>query len=210
MKMKSQKRSYPMHPKEPRLHPARGMTGILIEAAMIVLSILLALGLENWNEHRKEERRCREALHLIRDELVQNREEMAKWVHGHRAKAAELMHASEAIGRGGNVSVEANAVFASHNSTAFEVAVNSRALNTLEYRTLLSLTESYAAHDWLRNLEETYFQMVLEVNREEKRKGIAMQLRLAASILENYADLEKETLKQYDSAVTVIDKTLAE
>jgi hypothetical protein len=157
MKMKSRKRSDRMHPKEPRLHPARGMTGILIEAAMIVLSILLALGLENWNEHRKEERRCREALHLIRDELVQNRKEMAGLVDGHRAKAAELMRASEGISRGGNISVQANAMFASHNSTAFEVAVNSRALNALEYRTLLSLTESYAAHDWLRKLEESYF-----------------------------------------------------
>jgi hypothetical protein len=52
--------------------------------------------------------------------------------------------------------------------------------------------------------------MVLDVNREEKRKGIALQLRLAASILENYADLEKETLDQADSAVTAIDKTLTE
>ncbi|MDM7925271.1 MAG: hypothetical protein QUS35_04555 [bacterium] len=199
-----------MHPKEPRLHPARGMTGILTEAAMIVLSILLALGLENWNEHRKEEKRCREALHLIRDEIVQNREEMSKLIDGHRAKAAELMHAAEGISRGGNVSVQANAQFATHNSTAFEVAVNSRVLNSLEYRTLLALAESYAAHKWLTNLEESYFQMVLGVNREEKRKGIAMQLRLSAGILGNYADLEKETVEQYDSAVAAINRTLAE
>ena len=199
-----------MHPKEPRLHPVRGTAGILIEAAMIVLSILLALGLENWNEHRKEEKRCREALHLIRDELAQNQKEMSGLIDGHRAKVAELMRAADGIGRGGNISVQANAMFASHNSTAFEVAMNSRALNTLEYRTLLSLTESYAAHDWLRKLEDSYFQMVLDVNREEKRKGIALQLRLAASILENYTDLEKESIEQYDSAVTAIDKTLAD
>lgn len=199
-----------MHPKEPRLHPARGMTGILTEAAMIVLSILLALGLENWNEHRKEEKRCREALHLIRDELAQNREEMSGLIDGHRAKAAELTRAAEGISRGGQLSVQANAMFASHNSTAFEVAVTSRALNALEYRTLLLLTESYSAHDWLRKLEESYFQTVLDVNRAEKRKGVALQLRLAAGILANYADMEKETLGQIDSAVDAVNRTLAE
>lgn len=199
-----------MHPKEPRLHPARGTAGILIEAAMIVLSILLALGVENWNEHRKEEKRCREALHLIRDELAQNRQEMSGLINGHRAKVAELTRAAEGIGRGRNISVQADAQFASHNSTAFEAAMNNRALTALDYGTLLSLTEGYASHEWLRKLEDTYFRMILDVNREESGKRVSMTLRMTAAVLSNYADLEEDAVRQVDAAVTAVDRALKE
>jgi hypothetical protein len=210
MKMKSRKNGDSMHPKEPKLHPTRGIGGIFIEALMIVLSILLALGLENWNEHRKEERRCREALLLIRDEIVQNRQELADLIESHRAKCSELMQASKNLGRGGKVTIQANAAFASHNSTAFDVAMNGRVLNTLNYRTLLPVTESYAYHAWLKKLEETYFQLLLQVNPEENPKKVSRDLLLITGVLRNYADLEAEAVKQYGLALTAIDRALAE
>jgi hypothetical protein len=199
-----------MHPKEPKLHRTRGIGGILIEAFMIVLSILLALGLENWNEHRKEVMRCREALLLIRDEIVQDREELADLTGAHRAKCSELTQASRDLGRGIKLSIQANAAFASHNSTAFDVAMNGRVLNTLNYRTLLPITESYAYHAWLKKLEETYFQLLLQVNPEENPKKVSRDLFLLAGVLENYAEMEAGAVKQYDMALTAIDRALAE
>jgi hypothetical protein len=63
-----------MHPVEKRhwnFHP-RSLGKILLEMAMIVFSILLALGLESWNAGRHERRLANEALVNIRTEMLEN------------------------------------------------------------------------------------------------------------------------------------------
>jgi len=177
---------------------------------MIVLSILLALGLENWNEHRKESSRCRAALVQVRKEIAWNRREMAGVLEEHRVKI-EALHRAADIYSGkikGNVVIEASLSFPEHRSIVFNAAMSGRALGPLDFETLLPIMESYSSHAWLSKFEDTWFQSLLQFDQDAGRSRMANQLGRLAGILENYREIEEETVSQCDSATAAIDRAI--
>jgi hypothetical protein len=205
------KRRRPLHPKEPRLIHRQGIGGLVLEGAMIVLSILLALGLENWNEHRKESARCRTALVQIRKEIAWNRREMAGVLEEHGVKI-EALRSAAGIYSGknkGNAVIDATLSFPEHRSIVFNAAMTGRTLGPLDYETILPIMECYSSHAWLLKFEDTWFQCVLQFDMDVDRSRMANQLGRLAGILQNYRQIEEGAVAQCDSATAAIDRVLA-
>jgi hypothetical protein len=201
----------PLHPKEPKLTHRRGIGEYALEAVMIALSILLALGVENWNEHRKEAKRCRTALAYIRKEIVQNRREVADLLDKHKARMEALTTAAKALnsGKERGIRVEIDTQFPVHQSRVFDAAMANRTLSPLGYETLLPVLESYSSHAWLQKFEDTWLKYVLDFNPHGDRKELARQTSRLAGILQNYWQIEEMTVAQYDTATTAIDRMLS-
>ena len=199
-----------MHPKEPKLIHRQGIGGLLLEGAMIVFSILLALGLENWNEHRKESLRCRTALVQIRKEIAWNRLEMAGVLEEHRIKIEALQRAADSYSGKikGNVVIDAALSFPEHRSIVFNAAMSGRSLGPLDYETILPIMESYSSHAWLLKFEDTWFQCVLQFDQDSDRSRMANQLGRLAGILQNYRQIEEGAVAQCDTAMAAIDRAL--
>ena len=199
-----------MHPKEPKLIHRQGIGGLLLEGAMIVFSILLALGLENWNEHRKESLRCRTALVQIRKEIAWNRLEMAGVLEEHRIKIEALQRAADSYSGKikGNVVIDAALSFPEHRSIVFNAAMSGRSLGPLDYETILPIMESYSSHAWLLKFEDTWFQCVLQFDQDSGRSRMANQLGRLAGILQNYRQIEEGAVAQCDTAMAAIDRAL--
>lgn len=200
-----------MHPKEPKLIHRQGIGGLVLEGAMIVFSILLALGLENWNEHRKEAARCRTALALVRKEITRNRQEVDGILEKHGARIKGLVKAAEVYEgkRKGPAVVEVELEFPVHRSTVFDAAMAGRTLNPLNYETLLPVMEAYSGHAWLLKLEDTWLKYLLEFDPNGDREKMARQTGRLAGILQNYRLIEVGTIAQYDTAAAAIDRLLA-
>ncbi len=200
-----------MHPKEPKLIHRQGIGGLLLEGAMIVFSILLALGLENWNEHRKESSRCRTALVQIRKEIAWNRLEMAGVLEEHRIKIEALQRAADSYSGKikGNVVIDAALSFPEHRSIVFNAAMSGRSLGPLDYETILPIMESYSSHAWLLKFEDTWFQCILQFDQDSGRSRMANQLGRLAGILQNYRQIEEGAVAQCDTAMAAIDRALA-
>jgi hypothetical protein len=205
------KRSAPLHPKEPKLTHRRGIGEYALEAVMIALSILLALGVENWNEHRKEAKRCRTALAYIRKEIVQNRREVADLLDKHKARMEALTTAAKALksGKERGIRVEIDTQFPIHQSRVFDAAMANRTLSPLGYETLLPVMESYSSHIWLQKLEDTWLRKVIESDPDGDKKTLARLLLRLAGIMQNYRLIEEGTIAEYDTATTAIDRMLA-
>jgi hypothetical protein len=199
-----------MHPKEPRLMRHSGIGGIVLEAVMIVFSILFALGLENWNEHRREAEKCRTALGLIRQEIAGNRQEITALFEKHKTRADGLIAAAAVLTREKRKpsGVEGGIEFPVHRSTMFDAAMSGRALGSLDYGTLLPVMESYSSHAWLQKLEDVWLQQILQVDPSADREKLARQLLQLSGILQNYRQIEEATVVQYDSATAAINRVL--
>jgi hypothetical protein len=199
-----------LHPKEPRLIRHHGIGTIVLEAVMIVLSILLALGLENWNEHRREAVKCRTALGLIRQEINGNRKEIASLLEKHKTRADGLIAAAGVLTKEKRrpSGVDGGLEFAGHRSTVFDAAMSGRALGPLDYGTLLPVMESYSSHPWLQKLEDVWLQQVLQVDPSADREKLARQLLQLAGILQGYRQIEETAVVQCDSAMAAIDRVL--
>jgi len=58
---------------------------ILVESALIVFSILLALGVNQWVDARKQSQLTARVLRSVRDEITANRTRVQEWLPYHRA-----------------------------------------------------------------------------------------------------------------------------
>jgi hypothetical protein len=200
-----------VHPKEPKLTHRRGIGGMVLESVMIVFSILFALGLENWNEHRKESARCRTALRLIQKEIGWNRGETADLVGVHKALMDSLVVASETLygKRKGPVRLNIGVSFATHRSAVFDAAMVNRSLSPLGWETLLPVMECYSSHTWLQKLENTWLESALELDPNGDRKVLGRQALRLAGILQTYKEIEEQTVAQYDSAAAAVGRALS-
>jgi hypothetical protein len=199
-----------VHPKEPKLTHRRGIGGMVLESVMIVFSILFALGLENWNEHRKESSRCRTALRLIQKEIGRNRDETADLLNTHKELTESLVAASETLTgkRKGPVRLKVDVAFATHRSAVFDAAMVNRSLAPLGWEALLPVMECYTSHAWLQKLENTWLESVLALDPYGDRKLLSRQALRLAGILQTYREIEEQTVAQYDSAAAAVERAL--
>lgn len=123
---------------------------VLLESALVVFSILLALAADGWWESRKERLLAEQALDSFIQEIRANRENLRRVMPYH----AELYSQFQALNNGGAVrtfndlrQVEGFQGFrpAFLTDTAWRTALATGALNHMEYETVSRLSALYTA-----------------------------------------------------------------
>ena len=72
--------------------------GYLLEFFTVVMGILLAFGLNNWNENRKERVNAQQYLQGIKQEIQLNLEEITEKLVYHQNLQKELIHNPASVG----------------------------------------------------------------------------------------------------------------
>lgn len=192
-----------MHPVEKRhlnLHP-RTLGRVLMEMAMIVFSILLALGLESWNAGRHERRLADEALRNIRTEMLQNRAAVQAAVP-RQEKLLEDLNAilgrqgRETAGERFSLGLMPPRLF----KTAWETASATQALIKADYGLVLAIARPYDSQRWMAMVEEKWLQAILNPAAFDQNNRLRF-LEILKSVLGEYIALEKRLLPEVDRAM---------
>jgi hypothetical protein len=136
-------------PAAPR--PARGWreSRLLLESALIVLSVLLGVALSEWQESRREHARARAALANFRREIATNLARLEHVQPVHRALAARLDSVAKAPGQGAafdafvTVMPKEGLQIEPLADAAWETASSTGVLRLLEYEISSALSETY-------------------------------------------------------------------
>jgi len=196
-----------MHPIEkPHLENHRlGIGRLLIEMAMVVFSILLALNLESCKERRHEKELERTALHNIRLEMEQNRNAIAKGLPKHKEMAAGLEKDIQRLAVLQSKSAKPlpeESLWAALQPTvlfqkAWETATLTRALAKTDYTMVMGLSAVYEAQRWMTLIEDKWLQTLLNPASFEMPRRIWF-LSILLTLVSNYVQIEENLLKGYD------------
>lgn len=194
-----------MTAREPRRLPP-WLGEATFQAALIVLSLLLALAADEWRDRRARAERVEVALAAIRQELAANRVAAARAAAHHR-QIVDTLRKLDAVpperrlaAFPGNVINPAAVV-----STAWQVAQLSGAVADMPLPLVLALARVYDAHDYYARTSQAMLQMiytrVFAVGYGEVTKSSGNM----AGIINDMSNWERGLTAGYSQGIAAID-----
>jgi hypothetical protein len=154
-----------VHPVErPHLPTGKVPLGRLaLEALMIAFGVLLALSLESWQEHRKEQALAREALANIRVETARVAERVRAQLPKQQEVAASLQAFRDDLAAGKRPPTPEPVLYPPGLSTAaWSTAMSTQALAHMDFQTVQALATFYETQRWLDRLEDAWMRLITE------------------------------------------------
>ena len=152
-----------MHPVD-RVHlPAKGVSigHLLMETAMIVFSVLLALSLESWREHRKQQALAHEALVNVRAELAHNIAAITAQLPRQRQVAEDLQAAlRDLAAKQQPLPAQAPLNPPLLTAAAWQAAMTTQAVSHMDFRTVQKLASVYETQKWMDRIEDGWLRFV--------------------------------------------------
>lgn len=164
--------------------------GMILEVLSIVLGVLLALGVSEWNEDRVNRNKAELALQYIQAELQSNRELLAV-VHQNNARIVAEITSGEVAADTNNQFVPGLQI----QSTAWDAMIASGINEHVDYPLLSSLSAAYSFQEVYLSLS---YQMI---------QNIMSATTLAAAIRED-AELSDELFLENMQLVTLSEEAL--
>lgn len=192
------------------LHRRRAwLPRVLLESALIVLSVLLALLLDELRRERSERAQLAIALSGIRAELVENRSSVERARANHLAMHDSLLHY---VSRGAPLPprIYYGGMFnpAPVLSTAWQSGREGGSLERLSFELRLTVARVYDRQLRYRALGDAIVQGAM--SDVQRRGGEAVFRDGAANFLllaEDFANRERALLESYDTALAVLSRT---
>jgi hypothetical protein len=178
-----------MHPVE-RVHiPSKPSAGrLLLEMAMIVFSVLLALSLDSWREHRKERSLAREALLAIGAEIETDLDGIEKQRPAQERLAADLEQSVRQFKAGHTPDTPMVALHpAAFTSAAWNSAISTQAVAHMDLSTVQALSRFYDAQKWMDRVEDSWIRIVAGpagADRASQLQSLEARLYLIRTYLE--------------------------
>jgi type II secretory pathway pseudopilin PulG len=198
-------RPAPAAPPSPRPRFRKTVRELAFEALLIVISILLALAVNEWAEGRKERRLAEQALVSFARELAQNRAHVAEVIPYHdtlaivarRADSLALVHSYADWRR------EVPQFGGMHNpelsGTAWQTALATGALTNIGYDTVAALSQAYNAQTRLDQFTADYVPLF-----DFSDAAMASTARRAYVYFASARVAERSLLRDYDAALALL------
>lgn len=153
----------------------RWLPRLLAESVLIVLSVLLALAVNEWRDERERAARAEMALASIEAELRENAEAVERARTRHRVKM-DTLSAYAASGRLPPPEVYLYGMFSpgALHSTAWESAREAGVTSDIPYDLVLTLSRVYDAQNRYRALAAA---MTEDIMRDVRREGMEIVMR---------------------------------
>jgi hypothetical protein len=183
---------------------------LFVESLLIVLSVLLALGVNQWQDSRRRKAQAAVALQSIQAELEANRESVSRARNNHLSMKDSLQSYTqrretlpERIYLGG--------VFkpAATYSTAWDSARETGVTTDLPFQLVLALSRVYDRQARYRALGEALGQdLMMQVRREGFEPVLRDRPASLMALEEDFANRESVLLQGYDSVLDALkDRT---
>lgn len=181
--------------------PALNATSLLIEIGSIVLGVLLALGLSEWNENRNMNARAESALQKVNDEVRYNSTVLTA-IHESNSEAVQNILKRVPVApdedRGFIPGLQLR-------ETAWETFLNAGLSSYSDYDQVISLSELYAAQEMYKGLSNqlvaSSMTMTAMAAAQDYEVSDAVFGRQFAEYLEMLVGLEAELLQRYENLV---------
>lgn len=185
---------------------------VLVQSVMIVLSILLALWVDEWKQHRAEQQLAQVSLYNFLHEVQQNQARLDDILPYHRGvramvKELETQHTiksptdfESAVGVDG---LRPPFLLA----TAWQTAVATGALQHIDYSTVSALSLTYTLQDRFREESRAGIQSMLQASNFQPGHAEAA-LRSADIFLDDVVANEEELRATYAQASRLLSRKL--
>ena len=193
-------------------HSPAWLPRVLIESALIVASILVALGFDEWQEDRQDEEMLHLALLNFVVEIQQNKARMddaAPFNQGLRQVVARHYRDDDISSVREFVNMVASYSPARLQSTAWDTALATGSLVKMEYKLVTALSYTYSLQNRYESV--TGFGMS-DLTSAQNLSDSNFQLAIYNSIryLDDVIGMEAELGAAFAEAVTVIESALIE
>ncbi len=185
---------------------------VLVQSVMIVLSILLALWVDEWKQHRAEQQLAQVSLTNFLHEVQQNEARLDDILPYHRAMHSMVKELE--AGRGVSTPAEFESAVGVDGmrppfllTTAWQTALATGALQKMDYETVSALSLTYTLQDRFREESRSGIQSVLQATNFQA--GHAQQaLRSADIVLNDVVQGEEDLRATYAQAARLLDRKL--
>jgi len=209
---------YPVAPLTPAQRVVRLLTAgdwiarILIESALIVVSILAALGVNQWQERRAKEELALQALSAFRREITQNRARLADAVPYRVGLRDVLVRMNES---GDLVSAEHFHALVGVDplrppfvtSTVWETSLTTGAIPHIDFEIVNALSLTYSLQERLGEVSRTSMP-TLARGGTVPRAAMPAAVREVVAYLGDLSRSEAELLAAYDEVLRILDGAL--
>lgn len=179
---------------------------LLVESALIVFSVLLALAVDEWRDHRASLARSREALSAITTELKSNREAVQRTSEFHAGVHAKLREFA-AAGKPIDLSQLHGGVFqpATLLQSAWITARDTGALEPLPFSLVSELSKTYEYQTQYMTLSRAISD---DITIDLRRRGLEPVLKEGlpgfTTLAQDFSSREQNLVKVYDAALAQI------
>jgi hypothetical protein len=145
-----------------RDHARLHLPSFLVQVLATSVGLLLALGLDQWRDHRKQVALAHAHLAAIQAELKANQAEIASELESCRTFDATLSHFSRVLREGGALKLDANFSFslASLRQSAWDMAVAGQTPLRSEPGRMTRLANAYESIRVLRSIQDRLLEQM--------------------------------------------------
>lgn len=185
---------------------------VLFESFLIVLSVLLALGLDEWRQNRAQDERVALALAGIRSELETNRDAVMNAATRH-IELRDTLATFAAADRPPPPAIYYNrGMFnpARVLSTAWESARATAALDRLPYGLVLQLSQVYSdGADYTGLRDRIVADIMVDIRRTSAEEVLRDDYRGFIVLAEDFSNREMRLRERYDRVLAQLDSVAA-
>lgn len=179
---------------------------MVFEALLIVLSILLALAVNQWQDARRERRLADQALASFRQEITANRQRLRELVPYHERIRDEMrrLDAEGAVTRYADLRKIRGFQGFRPAFPAWRTAIATGALTHIDYRTATALSMTYTLQERVDELNRATLPAMMAGGALSDAQAAAT-LRQGAAYLGDVSGLEREVLVAYDEMLAGLE-----
>jgi len=195
---------------------------LVAEAFLIVFSVLLALALDEWRQGVAEQRRVARVLETIHEELARNRAQIEDRLpyHENMRKATEQFVTDNIMAEENllafkrrphpqDLGIQTNRglnIAGNLRRVGWELAINSGALEHMEFETMLTLSRVYALQEEEEEQKRALLEQLNLLYRSYYRTGdFGGELQSFSTTLVDVVLQERALLAAYDRALKMTD-----
>jgi hypothetical protein len=176
---------------------------LTIQILSIIFSILLALTLNDWKESRNNKQLALATLKNFRTEIGNNKKAIETALRDQKVFLDSLQKQTLDTKKEKTITLpEIN--MPDVLTTAWETALVTKAMVSMDYDLISKLSELYLQQKWLISLEDKVFQTILSPYSYEKKNTDNLARSLYVS-LKNIMEVEGRLLSMYDTAIQKIE-----
>lgn len=190
----------------------RWLPRLVVESVVVMVSILIALVVDEWRESRAAEATVQWSLQSIRQEMEHNRQNLEETSRYHRRLADTLLTlaASEASRIDEEVRPHGWVMTPQLTSAAWHGANTTRATADMPAPVVLTLAGVYQEQEQYLTRREAIFSVLYAAVLERNSPSLLPMFRPLAGIVNDVAAWESLLLTQYDRAIEELDRAADE
>jgi hypothetical protein len=195
----------PIPPTRRRRSP-RWLPRVLVESALIVFSVLLALALNEWRSTAAQRQRLEQAVAAVRSELQENRRLVADALAYHERLSASFAASAEAGAGAPDLDVVTQGLLAPARvlRTAWASAQHAGLAAELPYATILQLSTVYAQQEEYETLSRAMLEVAYARLLAEGFGPMLANYRNFVPLQQDFAGRERVLLQYYDRALATL------